>query len=85
MLILTSTTILNNTTEDILRHANPAIKTVLLGPSTPIVKEPFAHLPIHLLAGTVPVDRDQTFKAIRHGTGTPVIQKFGRKVVLDIE
>ena len=84
VLILTSTTILNNTTEEILGYCPPNIKTVLLGPSTPLVKEPLAHLPIHLLAGTLPLDKEQILKAVRHGTGTPIIQKFGRKILLDI-
>lgn len=84
VMIMTSTTILNSTTEEILSKSNPDIRTVLLGPSTPLVKEAFMHLPVSLLAGTVPVDIEHTLKAVRHATGTPVIQKGGRKVVMDI-
>ncbi|MDY6832030.1 MAG: DUF364 domain-containing protein [Thermodesulfobacteriota bacterium] len=82
VLILTATTLLNNTTEAVLGHAGPGVRTVLLGPSTPLVKEAFAGLPVDFLAGTVPLDAKGTIQAIRHGTGTPVIQKFGRKVVM---
>ena len=84
VLILTSTSLLNNTTEEILDHTGPDARTVLLGPSTPLVPEIFAPLAIDFLAGTVPVDREGTFRAIRHGTGTPVIQKFGRKVSIKL-
>lgn len=84
VLILTATTLLNNTTEAILQQAGGGVRTVLLGPSTPLIKEAFSGLSIQFLAGTVPVDRDATIRAIRHGTGTPVIQKFGRKVVLPL-
>jgi hypothetical protein len=83
-LILTSTSLLNQTTGEILNHAGPQIRTVLLGPSTPMVGEVFASLPVHFLAGTVPVDREATLRVIRHGTGTPVIQKFGRKVFMAV-
>ena len=79
VLILTSTSILNSTTEEILQYAGPQIKTVMLGPSTPMVAEAFAHLPVHMLAGTVPMDIENVLKAIRHGMGTPVLQKFSRK------
>lgn len=79
VLFLTSTSILNNTTEEILEHAGKDVKTVLLGPSTPMVPEAFSHLPVHMLAGTVPLEKENLLKAIRHGTGTPVIHRFSRK------
>lgn len=85
VLILTSTTILNNTTEEILAAAAGPRQTVLLGPSTPLVPEAFADLPVDFLAGTLPLDRAGTFRAVRHGRGTPVIQKFGRKVLLRLD
>jgi uncharacterized protein (DUF4213/DUF364 family) len=73
VLLLTSTSVLNNTSEKILGHAHPNIKTVMLGPSTPMVGEVFEHLPVHMLAGTVPIDKDNILKAIRHGMGTPIL------------
>ena len=84
VLVLTSTSILNNTTEDILMNAKDTIKTVMLGPSTPMVAEAFDHLPVHILAGTVPLDKERLLKAIRHGAGTPVIQRSSRKAYLNI-
>jgi uncharacterized protein (DUF4213/DUF364 family) len=79
VLFLTSTSILNNTTEEILEHAGKEVKTILLGPSTPMVPEAFGHLPVHMLAGTVPLEKDKVLKAIRHGMGTPIIHRFSRK------
>lgn len=79
VLFLTSTTILNNTMEEILSHAGGTVKTVMLGPSTPMIPEAFDHLPIHMLAGTVPVDQDGVLKAIRNGKGTKIIHQFSRK------
>jgi uncharacterized protein (DUF4213/DUF364 family) len=82
VLLLTSTSILNGTTEEILAHVAGHVKTVMLGPSTPLVGEAFAHLPVHMLAGTVPTDRGNTLKAIRHGAGTPILHRFSRKSYL---
>ncbi len=82
VLLLTSTSILNNTTEEILSHLHKKVRTALLGPSTPMVAGAFAHLPVHMLAGTVPIEKDNILKAIRHGMGTPVLHKFSRKSYL---
>jgi Uncharacterized conserved protein len=79
VLFLTSTSILNNTTEEILENVGKNVKTVMLGPSTPMVSEAFEHLPVHMLAGTVPIEKEKVLKAVRHGMGTPVIHKFSRK------
>ena len=85
VLILTSTSILNNTTEEILQNTHPKVKTIMLGPSTPMVAEAFQHLPVHMLAGTVPIDKENVLKAIRHGMGTPILQKFSRKSYLSLK
>ena len=85
VLLLTSTSILNNTTEEILQNAHPKVKTVMLGPSTPMVAAAFDHLPVHMLAGTVPIDTANVLKAIRHGMGTPVLQKFSRKTYVSLQ
>ena len=82
VLFLTSTSILNNSTEEILANVHARVKTIMLGPSTPMVAEAFDHLPVHMLAGTVPLDKDRLLKAIRHGMGTPVLHKSSRKSYL---
>jgi uncharacterized protein (DUF4213/DUF364 family) len=84
VLMLTSTSVLNNSTEEILAQAAEKVKTVMLGPSTPMVTDAFKHLSVHMLAGTVPVDKEMTLKAIRHGMGTPVLHRYSRKVFLYI-
>jgi uncharacterized protein (DUF4213/DUF364 family) len=84
VLFLTSTSILNNTTEEIMGYLGKDVKTVLLGPSTPMKREAFEHLPVHMLAGTVPIDKENILKSIRHGMGTPVLQKFSRKSYLNL-
>jgi uncharacterized protein (DUF4213/DUF364 family) len=84
VLFLTSTSILNNTAEKILGYVHQKIKTVMLGPSTPMIGEAFSHLPVHMLAGTVPLNKEKILKAIRHGMGTPVLHKYSRKSYLEL-
>ena len=84
VLFLTSTSILNNTAEEILSHVGGSVKTVLLGPSTPMTAKAFDHLPVHMLAGTVPMQKENVLKAVRHGLGAPALQKFGRKSYLSL-
>jgi uncharacterized protein (DUF4213/DUF364 family) len=84
VLLLTSTSILNNTAEEILAHNHEKVKTAMLGPSTPMVAKAFEHLPVHMLAGTVPIKKDNILKAIRHGMGTPVLHRFSRKSYLEL-
>ena len=82
VLMLTSTSMLNSSTEEILAHAGKNLKTIMLGPSTPMAAAAFKNLPVHMLAGTVPVDKENILKAIRHGMGTPVLHKHSRKVFI---
>ena len=84
VLFLTSTSILNNSTEEILANVHGKVKTLMLGPSTPMVAKAFDHLPVHMLAGTVPLDKERLLKAIRHGMGTPMFHKFSRKSYLTL-
>jgi uncharacterized protein (DUF4213/DUF364 family) len=84
VLLLTSTSILNQSTEEILANVSKKVKTVMLGPSTPMAGKAFGHLPVHMLAGTVPIDKEKTLKAVRHGMGTPVLHKFSRKSFMSL-
>lgn len=65
--------------EDFLDCVGPDVRTVRIGPSTPLVDRAFDHLPVHMLAGTVPVEREGVLKSIRHGLGPPALQPFGKK------
>ena len=82
VLLITATSILNGTTEEVLAHVSPDTAVIMLGPSTPMVMDAFSHLPVRVLAGTVPTDFEAVLKAVRHGEGTPVIHRFSRKVII---
>jgi uncharacterized protein (DUF4213/DUF364 family) len=84
VLLVTSTSILNNSTEEILANVGEKAETVLLGPSTPMAADAFSRLPVAMLAGTVPIDKENTLKAVRHGMGTPVLHRYSRKVYLTL-
>ncbi|MGD9042818.1 MAG: DUF364 domain-containing protein [Desulfobacterales bacterium] len=84
VLFLTSTSILNSSTEEVLANVHGKVQTLMLGPSTPMVAGAFDHLPVHMLAGTVPLDRENIVKAVRHGMGTPVLHRFSRKSYLNL-
>jgi uncharacterized protein (DUF4213/DUF364 family) len=85
VLVLTATSILNDSTEEILARCRPQVRTVVLGPSTPMVPDAFAHLPVDLLAGSVPTDPKMVLRRVRHGCGTPMIQRQCRKVVCGLQ
>ena len=85
VLFLTSTSILNNSTEEILANVQDNVQTLMLGPSTPMVAGAFDHLTVHMLAGTVPLDSENIIKAVRHGMGTPVLHRFSRKSYLELK
>ncbi len=82
--IMTSTSLLNATADGLLAAVGADVRVVMLGPSTPLIPEAFIDLPVHVLAGTVPVDREKILKAIRHGKGTRILQKYSRKPYLVI-
>lgn len=80
VLLITATSIIDNSAETILCHAGPALKTVLLGPSTPMVPKALAGLPIDMLAGSAVTEPRQALKIIRHGGGTRALKPFMCKV-----
>ncbi len=78
--ILTSTSVIHGSTEEVLSHVPEETQCVLLGPTTPMMPEAFAHLPITILGGTLPLDAVAVLKSIRHAKGTRDIQRASRKV-----
>lgn len=79
-LIITSTTIVNGTFNEIMDHCPGGLPAAMLGPTTPMVPEVFKGYGISLLAGTAPDKADLTQRLIRQGAGTPDFQKHAKKV-----
>ena len=84
VLILTSTSLLNDSADAILERLGPAARTVLLGPSTPMIAAAFKDLPVHMLAGAVPVKAGEIFQGVRFGMGTPVLLRSCLKKYLTL-
>jgi uncharacterized protein (DUF4213/DUF364 family) len=80
--LITSTSILNNSIEQILPWVTQCREVVMLGTSTPMSAEVFADSPVTLLSGIVVGDTAGVLQAVSEGGGTPVIRPFTRKVNL---
>jgi len=66
-LIMTATTILNDSTEELLAAAGPGVRSLVMGPST-------------VLAGIAPLDAVSIERVVRHGAATPGMKPYVRKV-----
>ena len=53
---MTATTLLNESAEELLLATGPGVRSIMMGPSTPLVPAAFAHLPLTALAGIVTCD-----------------------------
>ena len=80
VLLLTATSIINNSIEDVLDHAGARLKTICLGPSTPMLPAAFKGFPVHMLAGSAIIDGPGLIKIIRHGGGARSLRTVSRKV-----
>jgi len=84
--VITSTSLLNNSFEEIMAHVATNVRSAMVGPTTPMVAEAFAEWPmIKALAGTVPLENKPILKSVRHGLGTPYLHKHSKKATLVLE
>jgi len=70
--LITATTLINGTIDELLAAAKDCREVVLLGPSTPLVPEVFATMPhlVTLLAGVVVTDAEELLRTVAQGGGT---------------
>ena len=69
--IITATSILNNTIEEILNRLGNPRHVTILGPSTPMYGEAFAGTPVTHLGGSAILDHRKIMQIISEGGGTP--------------
>jgi len=81
VLILTATSLIDDSMDVFLERVSDSTRVVVMGPTTPMIPEVFADLPVHMLAGSVVVDRERALAAVRQGGGTPAIGPHCDKVV----
>ena len=77
VVILSATTLLNHTIDDLLDLCRSAREIALLGPSTPFLPEVFLRYGVTILSGLEVVDADQILRIVSEGGGT---RQFGRAV-----
>jgi len=80
LLVITATTILNDSFERFLDAVGKTVKVFVLGPTTPMVPAAYRQLAVHRLGGMVPVETERVVAAVRQGAGTPELSRFCRKV-----
>lgn len=70
VIVITSTSIINHTIDEILPYCTNAKQVCLVGPSTPLIPELFRALPITLLAGVVVTNAELLLQIVSQGGGT---------------
>jgi uncharacterized protein (DUF4213/DUF364 family) len=77
VVILSATTLLNRTIDDLLDLCTTAREIAILGPSTPFLPEVFGRRGVTMLSGLQVVDPAQILRIVSEGGGT---RQFGRAV-----
>ncbi|MCK5686738.1 DUF364 domain-containing protein [bacterium] len=84
VVILTATSIINRTIDNLLYHCHNARKVLLVGPSAPLITSLFEDTPVNLLSGMIIKDGNEVSRVVSEGGGTRMFSKFTRKVNLEI-
>ena len=82
VVIITATTLLNNTFEETMDALGSPRVAVLMGPSTPLAAEIFPDTPLTQLGGAVVNDSARVLQIISEGGGTPALRPYLRFVNL---
>ncbi len=80
--IITATTLLNNTFEEIAAALGSPRSVALMGPSTPLLPDIFRDTPVTHLGGAVVADSERVLQVISEGGGTPALRPYLRFVNL---
>jgi uncharacterized protein (DUF4213/DUF364 family) len=82
--VITATTILNHTIDDLLGAASACRAVAVLGASTPLVPDAFAGTPITLLSGVVARDPRAILAIVSEAGGMRVFKRHVRKVNVEV-
>jgi uncharacterized protein len=77
VVVLSATTLLNRTIDELLNHCRPAREIAILGPSTPFVTEAFKKRGVTILSGVQVIDSPRILQIVSEAGGT---RKFGHAV-----
>jgi len=82
--IITATSLLNRTLDQLLEHCSSAREVMLLGPSTPFIPEVFASNGVTILSGMRVMDPARALQVISEGGGTMNLLLSMRKISMRI-
>ena len=82
VVILSATTLLNHTIDDLLGYCRPAREIALLGPSTPFLPRIFSRHGVTILSGLQVVDAPRVLRVVSEGGGTRQFGSAARKLTL---
>lgn len=74
--ILTGTSLVTGTLDDLLASLGSPRGVLLLGPSAPLCPEVFADTPITQISGARVLDVDGVLRVVSEGGGTPVLKRY---------
>lgn len=77
--LITATSIINHTVDELLEAAINCREVILLGPSTPLVPEAFEGSPVSVLSGMTVHDPPGLLRVISEGGGTRLFRPFVTK------
>ena len=80
--IITATTLLNSTFEEMINNLGTPRAVLLMGPSTPLLPSIFGNTPVTHLGGAVVADSARVMQIISEGGGTPALRPYLRFVNL---
>ncbi|MCK9225077.1 MAG: DUF364 domain-containing protein [Candidatus Muirbacterium halophilum] len=84
VLLLTSTSLLNDTFHGILEKIPKNTKICMVGPSTVMDTEIMKEYGINVLSGMKVIDAEGVQKAIKLGGGTPIIKEYCSKLTIKV-
>lgn len=82
VVILSATTLINRTLDDLLVLCRNAREVAILGPSTPLLPAVFAERGVTFLSGVQVVERERVLRVVSEGGGTRQFGRAVRKVTL---
>ncbi|MCD4785777.1 MAG: DUF364 domain-containing protein [Candidatus Eremiobacteraeota bacterium] len=80
VMIITATSLINKTFEEVLSKTEKARKRVLLGPSSPLYRDFFEGMGLDIISGMIVQDTEKVMNIVSQGGGTRDFKNYSKKV-----
>lgn len=84
VIVLTATSIINHTFDQIIPYCSNAREVCIVGPSTTLCPEVFRRYPITMLAGSVVREPEQVLQIVSQGGGTMSMKPAVKQVLVQV-